>query len=67
MNETRRTRRVVFGSVAAARPPATPAVGAVLERVYDSIAASAPAIAAPIIDRGRRGPHHARRAPRAAA
>jgi len=51
MNETRHARLVVFGSVAAARPPATPAVGAVLERVYDSIAASAPAIAAPIIDR----------------
>jgi hypothetical protein len=54
--EPRRTRLAVFGSVAAQRDPArevatSPAVGAVLEQVYATIAADAPAIAAPLIDR----------------
>jgi hypothetical protein len=48
--EIRRTRIAVFGSVAAQRPP-SPAVSAVLEQVYDAIAASARVIAAPVIER----------------
>ena len=55
--EPQPTRIAVFGSVAAERPldggePGTPApVRAVLERVLESIAGRAPAIAEPILDR----------------
>ena len=54
--QTRRTRLAVFGSVGAERPALedrlpSPAVAAVLERVYAAIAASAAVIASPIIDR----------------
>jgi hypothetical protein len=54
--EPQRTRIAVFGSVASERPPAAaatcpPPIRAVLERVYESIAASAPDIASPILDR----------------
>ena len=50
--DIRRTRLAVFGSVAAEgdRRP-SPAVSAVLGQVYETIAASAPLIAAPIVDR----------------
>jgi hypothetical protein len=48
-------RIAVFGSLAAADPPAeerlSPPARAVLERVIEAIASSAPSIAAPILDR----------------
>jgi hypothetical protein len=54
-----RTRIAVFGSLSKERPvnlppgdpPLSPAARAVLERVLDSIASSAPSIAQPILDR----------------
>lgn len=55
--EPQRTRIAVFGSVAAERPAVEvagscpPPVRAVLDRVYQSIAASAPTIVSPILDR----------------
>lgn len=50
--EPKRTRLAVFGAAEYQREPAaSPAVGAVLERVLESIAVRAPAIAAPILDR----------------
>ena len=57
------TRRItVFGSVAAERPPASdrdegfsPAARAVLERVIEAVAASAAAVAGPILDRAVAG------------
>ena len=53
--QPRRTRLAVFGSVASVRSASdhgsSPAFGAVLERVLESIATHAPAIAGPILDR----------------
>jgi hypothetical protein len=53
--EPRRTRLAVFGSLTADRGSAdrvaSPAVAAVLDQVYGRIAAAAPAIATPIVDR----------------